>query len=164
VGGLLLAILSLPLTIVVTLGLRLQSKEPVLVRLPMVGKNGKQFQLLRFRRAPGWGPVFQRLHLDAVPELWNVLRGEMSLVGPRPQAPQAVSEMVREIPLYDYRHNVQPGMTGWAQINLSGHEQDTDPVITLEYDLYYIKHMSQSLNAYILLTTFKNRLVWADQV
>jgi lipopolysaccharide/colanic/teichoic acid biosynthesis glycosyltransferase len=164
IGGLLLGILSLPVIALLAIVLRLQSSEPVLVRMPRIGKHGRHFQLLRFRKAAILGSLYQRLHLDAMPELWNVLRGEMSLVGPRPQAPDIAAEKALELPLYDYRHNVQPGMTGWAQINLSGPDQDLDPLTTLEYDLYYIKHMSQSLNAYILLTTFKNRLVWADQV
>jgi lipopolysaccharide/colanic/teichoic acid biosynthesis glycosyltransferase len=158
----LLLIISCPLMLAVAMGLRLQSGDQVLVRRASVGQDGKLFELLRFRQSPGLGSLYQRLHLHAMPELINVLRGEMSLVGPRPENPDTAAEHMRNIPLYDYRHNVQPGMTGWAQINLSPTDQRGEPLLSLEYDLYYIKHMSQALNAYILMTTLKNRLVWAD--
>jgi lipopolysaccharide/colanic/teichoic acid biosynthesis glycosyltransferase len=158
-----LFILGLPVMAVVAAALRLSSKDPVLLRAPRIGQNGVRFQLLRFRKSPGLGSIYRRLHLDAMPELINVMRGEMSLVGPRPESPEAGDEKSRGIALYDYRHNVPPGMTGWAQINMSPQEQAQNALLTLEYDLYYIKHMSQALNAYILMTTLKNRLVWSDQ-
>jgi lipopolysaccharide/colanic/teichoic acid biosynthesis glycosyltransferase len=154
---------SLPVMGIVAAGLRLTSKDPLLVRSQRVGLNGKHFQLLRFRQTQDLGSIYRRLHLDAIPELINVMRGEMSLVGPRPESPETMDEKARGLAMYEYRLNVPPGMTGWAQVNLAPQEQEEASLLTLEYDLYYIRHMSQTFNAYILLTTFKNRLVWADQ-
>jgi lipopolysaccharide/colanic/teichoic acid biosynthesis glycosyltransferase len=162
VGGLLF-IVSIPLIILVAAGLRLTGKEPILVRSRRVGFAGEHFDLLRFRRSGQLGPLYRRLHLDALPELINVLRGDIALVGPRPESPEDSANRALNLPLYEYRFNVPPGMTGWAQINLTHEEQEKDPRDALEYDLYYIKHMSQALNAYILMTTLKNRLVWGDQ-
>jgi lipopolysaccharide/colanic/teichoic acid biosynthesis glycosyltransferase len=155
--------ISAPLMLLVAVALRIQSPENVLVARECTGLDGKPFEWLRFRQSPGLGPLYQRLHLYAMPGLLNVLRGEMALVGPRPVELETAAERAREIPLYEYRHNVRPGMTGWAPINLGPAERRRDPLLTLEYDLYYIKHMSQALNAYILMTTLKNRLLWADQ-
>jgi lipopolysaccharide/colanic/teichoic acid biosynthesis glycosyltransferase len=162
-AGAILFILAIPLMLLVALGLWAISRDPVLVRLPRGGYQGKVFQLFRFRGSPGLGSLYRRLHLDALPELINVLRGEMALVGPRAEMVQTRDMRLREIPLWDYRYNVPPGMTGWAQVNLMPLEQEQDPLLALEFDLYYIKHMSQTLNLYILMTTLKNRLVWADQ-
>lgn len=161
--ALIILIISAPLISLVALSLWIQSRENVVVRRTCVGLDGKLFDWMRFRQSPGLGSLYQRLHLHAMPGLVNVLRGEMALVGPRPVDPEAAAQCAREIPLYEYRYNVRPGMTGWARINLSPSERRRDPLLTLEYDLYYIKHMSQALNAYILMTTLKNRLVWADQ-
>ncbi len=88
----------------------------------------------------------------------------MSLVGPSPETPEASRDNSLLISLYNYRHNVRPGMTGWAQIKLSREEQESDPLLSLGFDLYYIKHLSLVLNAYILMTTLKNRVVWADRI
>jgi lipopolysaccharide/colanic/teichoic acid biosynthesis glycosyltransferase len=162
-AALLLLVVTLPLMAIVATVLRLTSKEPVLVRLPRVGLNGRQFEMVRFRKSNAFGSLYQRLHLDATPELVNVLLGQMALVGPRAESPETRERKEREIPLYSYRQNVPPGMTGWAQITLSTQEQEQNPLLTLEYDLYYIKHISQTLNLYILMTTLKNRLIWADQ-
>ena len=159
----LLLLICLPLLAIVALALRLTSKEPVLVRSPKVGYNRKHFDILRFRSSVNPGGIYRRLHLDALPELINVLRGEMALAGPRPESPEVADARSRDSLVYDYRFNVPPGITGWAQINLTPEEQGSDPLTTLEYDLYYVKHMSQALNAYILMTTLKNRLIWGDQ-
>jgi lipopolysaccharide/colanic/teichoic acid biosynthesis glycosyltransferase len=163
VAAFLLFVASLPVIAIVAAGLRLTSRDPLLVRYRMVGYNGKPFQQLRFRRTSSPSSLYRRLHLDALPELINVMRGEMSLVGPRAESPEVRDAKARDIALYEYRHNVAPGMTGWAQVHLASPEQEQDAQMTLEYDLYYIKHMSQTLNAYILMTTLKNRLIWADQ-
>lgn len=161
--ALLLLTVSAPLMMAVAIGLRVRSAEPVMVRRAVLGKDGKLFHLLRFRKVPGLGSLYRRLHLDAMPELLNVLRGEMALVGPRPEDPEIAADNASRIPLYEYRQNVPPGMTGWAQINLGPNEQRQDALLNLEYDLYYIKHVSQALNTYILMTTLKNRIVWADR-
>jgi lipopolysaccharide/colanic/teichoic acid biosynthesis glycosyltransferase len=162
IAAFLLLIVCLPILAIVAVVLRLSSKEPVLQRSRKLGCNRKEFNLLRFRSSANFGGLYRRLHLDALPELFNVLRGEMSLVGPRPESPDTAHASSRENLVYDYRFNVSPGITGWAQINLTVEEQAADPLGTLEYDLYYIKHMSQTLNTYILMTTFKNRLIWGD--
>jgi lipopolysaccharide/colanic/teichoic acid biosynthesis glycosyltransferase len=158
-----LLMVSLPILMTVAIILRLSSKEPVLQRSRKVGCNRKEFDLLRFRSSANLGGLYRRLHLDAMPELFNVLRGEMALVGPRPESPDVADSWCRRNLVYDYRFNVPAGMTGWAQINLTAAEQVADPLNTLEYDLYYVKHMSAALNTYILMTTLKNRLVWGDQ-
>jgi lipopolysaccharide/colanic/teichoic acid biosynthesis glycosyltransferase len=158
-----LLVLCLPTLLVLLAALRIGSWEPALVKRRRTGYNGKPFDLLRFRPSPGFNWLYRRLHVDALPELFNVLRGEISLVGPRPESPEATAEKSSNFPLYDYRFNVPPGITGWAQINLTQEESEAAPLSTLEYDLYYIKHMSQALKTYILMTTFKNRIIWGDQ-
>jgi lipopolysaccharide/colanic/teichoic acid biosynthesis glycosyltransferase len=162
-AAVILLIISAPLMVIVAMILRMVSREPVILRRDHVGYNGRVFQLLRFRKSPNLGAIYRRLHLDAMPQLFNVLRGEMSMVGPRPEIPESAEERMRDYALYSYRFNVPPGMTGWAQINLTPKEQMEEPLLVLEYDLYYIKHMSQALNAYILMTTLKNRIIWGDQ-
>jgi lipopolysaccharide/colanic/teichoic acid biosynthesis glycosyltransferase len=163
IAALVLLIVCLPLLAIVAVVLRLSSKEPVLERSRRLGCNRTEFDLLRFRSSANFGGLYRRLHLSALPELFNVLRGEMSLVGPRPESPDVADAQSRKNLVYEYRFNVPPGITGWAQINVTDQEQAADPLNTLEYDLYYVKHMSQALNVYILMTTFKNRLIWGDQ-
>lgn len=154
----LLLILLAPILLVLACALRIGSRSPVLVRLPRVGKSDRIFHLLRFRDSRFLGGLNRRLRLAALPGLFNVLKGHMALVGPRPASPERASRLAVELPLYEYRHNVRPGMTGWAQINSAPGAGD-GAVRELEYDLYYIKHMSQALNLYILLNTFKNRVL-----
>ncbi len=154
----LLLLVLLPLLLLIAGVLRLTSRNPIFLKLPRLGKDGRPFSMLRFRDAGRPNGLFKRLGLAALPELWNVVRGEMALVGPRPASEVHALQQARELPLYDYRHNVCPGMTGWAQINGSTSDAG-EPLRQLEFDLYYIKHMSQALNAYILLNTFKNRVL-----
>lgn len=151
-----------PIMLAVALALRLEGKGPVLVKFPRLGKSDRVFELLRFREPEGGRSLIRRFRLASLPGLFNVLKGEMALVGPRPASPERARRLSTELPLYEYRHNVRPGMTGWAQINSSSGSVDEE-VAELEYDLYYIKHMSQALNAYILLNTFKNRVLRLDQ-
>ncbi|MDQ6664617.1 MAG: sugar transferase [Acidobacteriota bacterium] len=144
--------------VILTIALVLMfTRGPILVRHPRVGRKGKRFFLLRFRMA---GDSFgHRFHLDALPELFNVLRGEMCMVGPRAERPEFVEILSSKIPFYDYRQSVPPGMTGWAQINVPEELAAPNTMLTLEYDLYYIKHMSLSLNVYILLHALKSKLI-----
>jgi lipopolysaccharide/colanic/teichoic acid biosynthesis glycosyltransferase len=158
----LLLLLCLPVMAILIAMLRLISWQPPIVRIRRAGYNGKPFDMLRFRPEPKLRWFYSRLHFDAMPELVNVLRGEMALVGPKPESPETASGRSRNFELYQYRLNVPPGITGWAQINLTEQEHEADHLNALEYDLYYIKHMSQALKAYILMTTFKNRLIWGD--
>jgi lipopolysaccharide/colanic/teichoic acid biosynthesis glycosyltransferase len=105
------------------------------------------------------GRWLRRLRIDELPQLWNVLRGEMSLVGPRPERPEFVRVLAEKIPFYRQRHCVKPGITGWAQINHKYGDSIEDTITKLEYDLYYIKNISPSLDAYILFQTVKTMLV-----
>jgi lipopolysaccharide/colanic/teichoic acid biosynthesis glycosyltransferase len=105
------------------------------------------------------GRILRRTRLDEVPQLWNVLRGEMSLVGPRPERPKFVEELARVIPFYELRLAAKPGLTGWAQINYRYANTVKDAGEKLQYDLFYIKHMSVWLDVLILFETVKTVLV-----
>jgi len=167
--------LSLPLCALVALLIRLESRGPALYRQERVGLNGRLFTLIKFRsmRADaeaGSGPVWaqeddpritrvgrwiRRLRIDEIPQLWNVIRDDMSLVGPRPERPVFVAELQRQLPHYADRHTIKPGVTGWAQINHSYGNSLDDAFIKLQYDLYYLKHRSLALDIAILLRTVK---------
>ncbi len=155
---LLLIVLS-PVMLAIAVLLRGSPGKPALIRLPRVGKDGRLFTMLRFRREAGLPPFFQRFHLDALPELINVIRGEMAMVGPQPEDPEREQELARDLPFYGYRQSIPPGITGWAQINVNRKNID-DKRLALEYDLYYIKHLSQALNLYIVIHSLKNRILW----
>jgi sugar transferase (PEP-CTERM system associated) len=168
-------ILSLPLLVLTAIAVRLTSAGPVLYRQVRVGLNGKPFTLFKFRsmrvdaeaatgavwaakddpRVTPIGRIIRKLRLDELPQLFNVLKGEMSMVGPRPERPEFVQTLVEQIPYYRQRHAVRPGITGWAQINYKYGETLEDMIVKLEYDLYYIKHISFSLDVYIMLHTLK---------
>jgi lipopolysaccharide/colanic/teichoic acid biosynthesis glycosyltransferase len=105
------------------------------------------------------GKVLRRTRLDELPQLWNVLRGDMSFVGPRPERPEFVSELTEQIPYYGQRHVVRPGLTGWAQIRHSYGGSVHDAVQKLQYDLFYVKHMSIAFDAFIVLETLKTVVV-----
>ncbi|MGH9202501.1 MAG: sugar transferase, partial [Vicinamibacterales bacterium] len=105
------------------------------------------------------GRWLRMLRLDELPQLFNVLRGNMSLVGPRPERPEFVKILSEQIPYYRQRLCVRPGITGWAQINHKYGNSVEDTIIKLEYDLYYIKHISPSLDAYIIFHTLKTILL-----
>lgn len=171
-------LLTLPLMLVTALAVKLTSRGPVLYRQTRVGLNGKPFVLYKFRSMyanaeAGTGAVWaakddpritplghwlRLLRLDELPQLFNVLRGEMSIVGPRPERPEFVQILAEQIPYYRQRHSVKPGITGWAQINYKYGETVEDSAIKLEYDLYYIKHLSLALDVYIIFHTLKTML------
>ncbi len=168
-------IVSLPLALLVAILVKLTSSGPVLLRQTRVGKNGKNFTLLKFRsmfadaesdtgavwaskddlRVTPVGRWLRRFRLDELPQFINVLRGDMSIVGPRPERPEFVDELSRKIPFYRQRLCVKPGLTGWAQINHKYTQSVEDTVVKLEYDLYYIKNLGPSLDLYIILNTLK---------
>jgi lipopolysaccharide/colanic/teichoic acid biosynthesis glycosyltransferase len=110
------------------------------------------------------GRFLQRFGIDGLPQLFNVLKGDMSIVGPHPERPEFVNALSELIPYYHQRHRVRPGMTGWAQINGTYANTVEDTIQTLEHDLYYIKNMSQGLDTYILFSTIKAVLLsrWAQ--
>jgi lipopolysaccharide/colanic/teichoic acid biosynthesis glycosyltransferase len=152
-GLALLAVLALPIAAAILLS----SRGPVIAGEPRWGVNLVPFALLRFRcrRADGEptrvGDWLRRLHLDGLPQLINVIRGEMSLVGPRPHRPEFIPRLMEHMPYYGQRHAVRPGILGWSQLNCDYAKQLRDAQEALEYDLYYIKHMSPALDAYIIL-------------
>jgi lipopolysaccharide/colanic/teichoic acid biosynthesis glycosyltransferase len=104
------------------------------------------------------GRWLRRLRLDELPQFLNVLRGEMSIVGPRPERPEFVQILAEHIPFYHQRHCVKPGITGWAQVNYRYGETVEDAAVKLEYDLYYIKHLSPALDAFVIFHTVKTML------
>ena len=105
------------------------------------------------------GRTLRKLRIDEIPQLFNVLKTEMSIVGPRPERPEMVQSLAQQIPYYRHRHCVRPGITGWAQVNYKYGDTLDDVMRKLEYDLYYIKNMSPSLDAYIIFLTIKATLL-----
>jgi lipopolysaccharide/colanic/teichoic acid biosynthesis glycosyltransferase len=105
------------------------------------------------------GQFLRRSRLDEIPQLWNVLVGEMSLVGPRPERPEFVEDLTREIPFYGQRHTVRPGLTGWAQVRYAYGASREDALEKLQYELFYIKNMSLALDLFIVLKTIKTVLL-----
>lgn len=174
-----LLILSSPIILLTMLLIKLDSRGPTFHRQERVGQDGKVFTLWKFRSmrvdaekdtGPVWsepgdrrvtriGKILRRTRLDEVPQLFNVLRGDMSMVGPRPERPHFVKELATMIPFYHLRHAVKPGVTGWAQINYEYGNSVRDAVEKLQYDLFYIKHMSWLLDSVIVLQTIKTVLV-----
>jgi exopolysaccharide biosynthesis polyprenyl glycosylphosphotransferase len=172
-------IIGLPLMVVVAAAVKLFSRGPVFYRQTRVGKEGAPFTLYKFRsmypdaearsgavwaskddpRVTAVGRWLRKLRLDEMPQLFNVIRGEMSLVGPRPERPEFVQMLQEKIPYYRQRLCVKPGVTGWAQINHKYGDTVEDVTIKLEYDLYYIKNLAPSLDAYILFHTAKTVLL-----
>jgi sugar transferase (PEP-CTERM system associated) len=169
-------IFSLPCLLVISIAIYLESRGPIFYRQERVGQDGKIFSLLKFRSMrvdaengqPVWagvndsrvtrvGKVIRKLRLDEIPQVINVLRGEMSFVGPRPERP-FFTEKLKDIKYYSHRHTVKPGITGWAQICYPYGASKDDAERKLEYDLYYIKHMSPYLDFTILLETIKTVL------
>ncbi len=173
------AVITLPVMALVALAVKLTSPGPVLYRQTRVGKNGAPFVVYKFRsmradaeaetgpvwaspddrRMTGVGKWLRMLRLDELPQFFNVLRGEMSLVGPRPERPEFVKTLSEQIPYYRQRHCVNPGITGWAQINHKYGDTLEDTITKLEYDLYYIKNLSPGLDAYIIFHTLKTMLM-----
>lgn len=167
-----LLVLLAPLLAVVALAVKLNSPGPVLYRQTRVGRFGQAFSIMKFRtmvvdaeregacwaaerdpRITGVGHYLRRMRLDEIPQAINVLRGEMSVVGPRPERPEFVGELARAIPYYTERHNLRPGITGWAQINCPYGSSLEDTRLKLGYDLFYLKNYSISLDLVILLRT-----------
>lgn len=165
-------IASSPFIIITALAIRIESPGPVIYRQLRVGKDGKLFELWKFRsmvknaesngvvwaqkndpRVTRVGRIIRLLRIDEIPQLVNVLRGEMSIIGPRPERPEFVIELEKHIPYYFIRHSVRPGITGWAQINYPYGASVQDALNKLEYDLYYIKNMSPILETKIVLKT-----------
>ena len=169
----LLCVLGAPLMLLAALLIKLESPGPVLYRQERVGLNGRSFSITKFRSMrsdaekdgkPKWasandarvtrvGQIIRRLRIDELPQLFNVLRGEMSLVGPRPERPFFVDQLTHEIPFYALRHSVKPGVTGWAQVRYPYGATVEDALEKLQFDLYYVKNHSLFLDLVVLLET-----------
>lgn len=172
-------LLSLPLLPFVVLAIKLTSRGPALYRQRRTGREGVLFYCYKFRTmraeaeadaGPSWakdddpritrvGGFLRKSRLDEIPQLWNVLRGDMSMVGPRPERPEFVEELSREIPYYQLRHTIRPGISGWAQVSYKYGSSVEDAKEKLRYDLYYIKNMSAGLDLLIIFRTLKTILL-----
>jgi sugar transferase (PEP-CTERM system associated) len=168
------ALMSLPIAIVTAILIKLDSRGPILYKQERVGKNGGLFTVMKFRSmrtdaekaGPVWasedddrttrvGKIIRKLRIDEIPQFWNILRGDMDFVGPRPERPHFVSQLAEEIPYYEQRHLIAPGLTGWAQIKYPYGASIEDARQKLQYDLYYIKNQSLMLDGIILFETIK---------
>jgi sugar transferase (PEP-CTERM system associated) len=173
--GILGLVLSLPLMVLVAIAVRLDSKGPIFYRQRRVGRMDKGFEVVKFRsmrpdaekltgaqwadendpRVTRVGRFIRKYRLDELPQFWNVIRGEMSFVGPRPERPEFVRELRQTIPYYDERHSVRPGLTGWAQVQYAYGASIEDAFNKLEYDLFYLKNMSLIFDLAIIFQTVK---------
>jgi sugar transferase (PEP-CTERM system associated) len=168
-----LCILALPVMILAAVCIKLESPGPMLYRQERVGQNGRNFNVTKFRSMrtdaekdgrPVWaqandsrvtrvGQFIRRTRIDELPQLFNVLRGDMSLVGPRPERPFFVEQLTQEIPFYALRHSVKPGVTGWAQVRYPYGATVEDSQEKLQFDLYYVKNHTLFLDLVVLLET-----------
>ena len=168
-------IVSLPIAVFTAILIKLDSRGPIFYKQERVGKGGKPFNVIKFRSMktdaeadgkPIWavsndkrttrvGKVIRKLRVDEIPQFWNIIKGEMSFVGPRPERPHFVDQLAREIPYFEHRHLVAPGLTGWAQIKYPYGASVSDAIQKLQYDLYYIKNQSLTLDLMIVFDTVK---------
>jgi sugar transferase (PEP-CTERM system associated) len=172
--ALIAVVLSLPIVLLTAILIKLDSRGPVFYKQERVGENGRSFVLTKFRSmrvdaetdGPVWaskrderttrvGRIIRKIRVDEIPQFWNILRGEMSFVGPRPERPHFVAQLAREIPYYEQRHLIAPGLTGWAQIKYPYGASIEDSRQKLQYDLFYIKNHSLLLDAIIMFETIK---------
>ena len=169
--------LTWPLMVLTALAIMIESgpRAPILYRQERVGERGKVFSLIKFRsmrtdaekdgvarwaskqddRVTRVGRFIRKVRLDELPQLWNVLRGDMSLIGPRPERPQFVAELEKKIKYYDLRHCVKPGLAGWAQLNYPYGADEKDAAEKLKYDIFYVKNHNITLDVIILIQTFE---------
>jgi len=164
---------SLVLGVLIAIAIKIDSRGPAIFRQERIGRDGRPFRLYKFRtmqagtadearfaergdgRLTRVGKVLRRVRIDELPQLWNVLKGDLSLVGPRPEQGPFVDRFAESIPFYTHRHLVRPGLTGWAQVNFGYADNEADTVEKLSYDLFYVKHLSVWLDLEIL-----GRSVW----
>ncbi|HEX5316428.1 MAG TPA: exopolysaccharide biosynthesis polyprenyl glycosylphosphotransferase, partial [Candidatus Kapabacteria bacterium] len=171
--SLLLIILGSPIILGTALAVKFSSKGPIIYSQERIGREGKRFRIYKFRSmlvdaeqgGPQWaskndprvtpvGRFIRKSHLDELPQLWNVLRGDMSLVGPRPERDFFVQQLIQEIPYYNRRHRVRPGVTGLYQAMVDKYDENIDDVKQrVKYDLMYIESMSFRLDLKILFRT-----------
>lgn len=171
------AIVSFPIALITALLIKIESEGPVLYRQERVGLNGKSFHVIKFRSmridaesdGPVWaraddnrvtrvGRIIRKIRIDEIPQFWNILTGDMNFVGPRPERPHFVHQLAEEIPFYEQRHLVAPGLTGWAQIRYPYGATVEDARQKLQYDLYYIKNQGLIFDVLIIFETVKTIL------
>lgn len=167
-------VICLPFIPFIILAVRLSSPGPIFFSQTRVGLHGELFTLYKFRtmrqdaeaqgavwavkddaRVTPIGMFLRKTRIDEIPQLWNVLRGDMAFVGPRPERPEFVQWLSQEIPFYDLRHLIRPGITGWAQVRYRYGASLEETKRKLEYDLYYVKHLSIGLDLLIMFETIK---------
>jgi exopolysaccharide biosynthesis polyprenyl glycosylphosphotransferase len=173
-----LLVLCSPLIGLIAMAIWMRNGRPVIFTQQRVGRDDERFTVYKFRtmadptdeqaedlytregdpRITGLGRALRKFRLDELPQLWNVLRGEMSLIGPRAEWTKCVERYEKKIPFYHFRHLVKPGITGWAQVNYPYGESEEDALEKLKYDLYYIRHYSLKLDAMIILKTVHTML------
>lgn len=174
-ASLALVALAVPVTVVAAIAIVLESGFPIFYRQDRVGRGGKTFVIWKFRsmrhdaeadgsarwaqpddpRVTRVGRFLRKTRIDELPQLFNVLKGDLSLVGPRPERPQFVAQLARDIPFYSARHSVKPGVTGWAQVRYTYGASRDDAKNKLEYDLYYVKNHTLLLDVLILFETVR---------
>lgn len=179
IADVLVALVGLAMTAILVPGIAvinlIWNPGPLLFSQVRTGKGGRAFRLYKFRsmivnaeaatgpvmatkndsRIPFWGSILRKSRIDELPQFWNILRGDMSLIGPRPERPEFVSSFTEKLPFYRARHSVRPGITGWAQVRYPYGENFEDTVQKLQYDLYYVKHQSFYLDYLVFLQTFQ---------
>ena len=170
--ALLIGIFAAPVIVLAAIIVKLESKGPIFFIQERIGEGNKKFNIVKFRSmttdaekdGPQWaskndnrvtkfGKIMRATRIDELPQLWNVLRGEMSFVGPRPEREFFIQQLEKEIPYYNLRHTVKPGLTGWAQVMYPYGASVEDAYRKLQYDLYYIKHHSIPFDVKVLLKT-----------
>lgn len=172
-GVLGLAVLGVAI-LCVAVGNLLGNRGPLFYSQERVGRDGALFRILKFRtmrvdensptswttaddpRVTPFGRLLRRTHLDELPQVWNILRGELSLVGPRPEQPRYVAELVEKLPFYDLRHKVRPGLTGWAQVKYGYAGDERDALEKLQYDFHYLRRQSFGFDARIVARTLRS--------
>ena len=176
IGSLTLIVLTSPIMLICAIGVKLSSPGPVLFKQERIGRDKKPFPMYKFRsmrvnggettawstdhdaRKTKFGAFMRKCSLDELPQFFNVLKGDMSLVGPRPEIPYYVEKFKEDVPLYMVKHQVRPGITGWAQVN--GLRGDTSIKARVEHDVYYIEHWSLLFDIEILLATvFRGKFI-----
>lgn len=180
VGSLVLIVLTSPIMLIAAIGVRLSSPGPIIFSQERVGRNKKTFRMYKFRsmrvndrQDTGWsrdkddrktafGSFIRKFSIDELPQFFNVLKGDMSLVGPRPEVPFYVEQFREEIPLYMVKHQVRPGITGWAQVN--GLRGDTSIKDRIEHDIYYIEHWTVFFDIEILFMTLFKGIVNSEKL
>jgi exopolysaccharide biosynthesis polyprenyl glycosylphosphotransferase len=183
-GALILGIVLLPFEILIALIIKLTSRGPVIYKQVRVGEKSREFMLYKFRsmrvlsadgsaevqgaqwsaggsdaRVTLFGRFLRKSHLDELPQLWNIIRGDLSFVGPRPERPTFVQSLTKKIPYYEIRLLIKPGVTGWAQINHHADLTTEDVMEKLQYDIYYLKNRSPILDWAIILKTAKSMFI-----